>query len=108
MYYELCLPYFKQGDDLSHCIEETENTNDAITMHISMLQNACNVLSEFKTILKDFDEEEYEIGADTHHIGISTENTELATRLEKSGSIQKLTFEDEEEDEDEVIQNLQS
>lgn len=68
-FYELALPYFKKGDDMSHCLESASTLQDALEMHASMMDDAAKIIRCFALAIKDVDG--IEINADTHMIQVS-------------------------------------
>ena len=46
---EVFLGYFKQGDDLSHCLGQVENPVDAIDLHADMLSDVVDHLDDLAT-----------------------------------------------------------
>lgn len=108
--YQLWLPYYKQGDDLSHYLyasyeaEEsgdtgsTEQQTKAIESHIGLLTSAIAMLTELKPYVAD-GRIKIEI-ADTHHIEVSAP-VELGNSLVEAGLLTAINWmEDEEENSD--------
>ena len=71
---EICLPIFKQGDDIESCI--VRDTNDKINAtatiqnYINLLHSAIFILDSIKDTLS-VSNHDFEIGGDTHYIHIS-------------------------------------
>ena len=99
-YYELWLPYFKQGSDLAHCLEECKNeprpNAEAMLMHADSLEEAARML---KALAVYAVEHEMDIHADTHHIGIEMDE-EIGNKLVEEGLLNFDPFEEEEWDEE--------
>jgi hypothetical protein len=74
MYFELYLPYFKQGDDLNFFLNKAPSNYDALMSHSQMLSAIARDLERLAPLLKD-----YEINADTHHIGFEAPDNFLET-----------------------------
>ena len=70
---EICLPIFKQGDDIESCIVRDENdkinAKATIQNYIDLLHSAINILDSIKDALPE--NHDFEIGGDTHYIHIS-------------------------------------
>lgn len=45
------LPYFKQGDDLRMCLDDTENLADALEAHAEQMDAAAKQLRAIKEIV---------------------------------------------------------
>lgn len=66
---EINLPYFKQGDDLNNCLEQSKTIEDGLALHASFLKQAADQLLKIRQIISE--KLEISIYADAHHIGIS-------------------------------------
>jgi hypothetical protein len=94
--YEINLPYFKQGDDFHHCMENTENVISALTRHANLLRDAAQQLEDIATAVEG---KEVSIRGDTHCIFIEGPE-ELLKDLTKRELISCHEWEDDcEEDE---------
>ena len=62
------LPYFKQGNDLRMCLDDTENLADALEAHAEQMDAAAKQLRAIKKIVAG---QPVEVNAGTHHIGIT-------------------------------------
>lgn len=78
-YVNLWLNYFKQGDDMYCCLENTDTLQEAFTSHAELMRSVAMHLEEVASYLKGH-EDKIEIHADTHHIGIELP-TDLANLL---------------------------
>lgn len=67
-YVEVWLPYFKQGDDLAHCLDVTNTPTEAMNKHAEMLRVAAEVLENVGALIYGH---EVKVDADTHLIGLS-------------------------------------
>ena len=83
-HYELHLPYFKQGDDLSHMMWHTKNHGLALEQHADMLEEAVAIL---RRVAKAAKADGLRIDqADTHYIGVRCP-TAAGEKLVKEGVI---------------------
>lgn len=104
------LGYFKQGDDMNHCLTETENNIiKAFETHAELMLSVADHLKGVAKCLGKVSPgnlKEIEVFADTHHIGISGPASiidelvtlELAT-IEDYGDEDEDDFEDDDEEE---------
>jgi predicted RNase H-like HicB family nuclease len=90
------LPYYKQGDDLSACLEQTNSVEEALMLHASTLEEASKQLKQISKLVKG---KRIHIEADTHHISIDADE-EVLTDLDEAGLIWFDEFEEEDEDQD--------
>jgi len=97
---EIHLGYFKQGDDLCHCLEATSNNVDAFRMHAKMLYECAKHLDKIADVLNTHPKADMKIDAGTHFIGIDGDEKVLNILVEKDLATVS-EWEDEEEDEDE-------
>lgn len=74
---EVCLGYYKQGDDLHSCVQKVGNSARAFDELHCRLTSVLNHLDELFQCLMY---EKIEIEADTHYIGITCED-EIAQKL---------------------------
>jgi len=79
MYVEVCLPYYKQGDDLAHCLEGA-TPYEALLKHADMMNDTKNILLQIAEVIK---EDNIEIEADTHHIGLTVSEAIANLLVEK-------------------------
>ncbi len=91
--YELHLPVFKQGDDLSHSIQETKSLQEAFEKQAECYKLASDICLKISETIKNH-EENINVVADTHYIGISGP-TDILEKLVEDG-----TLDEEENDED--------
>jgi len=69
---DIHLPYFKQGDDLRHCLEETNTPLEALDNHVKIMQITIELLKNIQFYIKEFKvQNKIHIDAGTHHIGIN-------------------------------------
>ncbi len=104
---DLHLPYFKQGDDLGHCLERTENSYEALIMDAKNLECAALILRKVAEEIKPLGDL-IEIFADTHIIQVEgPEEFMMALMVKKiddfnfSDHLEEDPFADEYEEEDE-------
>lgn len=94
---EVLLPYFKQGDDLSHFLSQYSK-QDAFKQHSIMLKAASEFLNQFSDCIT----EDMEIHADTHWISINCEESVGRHLLELFPDfLSEVVWDDYEEDDDE-------
>ena len=77
---EIHLPYFKQGDDLKHCLENTDTIGDAFALHADMLAETSKALLQIKELTTGYD---VEIQADGHMILITGPVSVMDLLIEK-------------------------
>jgi hypothetical protein len=65
---EIQLPYFKQGDDLSHHLKQASTVDEALELHAQQLEHGANVLRTIRAAVRGHD---IQIEADTHMIQVS-------------------------------------
>jgi len=90
---EVCLPYFKQGDDLAECVAGATSHKNALKLHANMLRGAAGILEQIYEVVGDT---EIEISADTHCIFVNCEDS-VADCLIDLGLAYLLEFEGEED-----------
>lgn len=94
---EVSLGYFKKGDDMHFCLEETKgNVVEALRMHSAMLTGDAKTLSDLADALEKSGEE-VEMQADTHMIYL-TGSDGLIDELITKELVVEDPFEDEEDD----------
>ena len=86
---EIHLGYFKQGDDLGHCLKEMETPQKALRAHALMLEAVVGHLNKVADIVAD---NPVEIQADTHSIVMTCDKT-ISKKLIKAGLAEKAIFE---------------
>jgi hypothetical protein len=82
-FYTLCLPYYKQGDDLALFLEKTDNDSAALKAHANTLRDAAEILdrcSEYADQGMLSIEE-----ADTHMITVEPASEEVGDKLAQEG-----------------------
>jgi hypothetical protein len=83
---EICLPIFKQGDDIEACIVRDENdkinTKATIQNYIDLLHSAISILNSIKDTIPE--NHDFEIGGDTHYIHISGNRQILESMAENN------------------------
>ena len=97
---EICLPYFKQGDDLSYHVESTDSPANAFKCHAHQLEDAVSMLKKIAEILDKYTDVSVE--ACTHHISLDGPE-EMVKELVNAelGRIPEWLEEEEEEYEEE-------
>jgi len=97
---EICLPIFKQGDDIEACIVRDENdkinAKATIQKYIDLLYSAISILNNIKDSIPE--NHEFEIGGDTHYIHISGNRQILESMAENN--LVRIEEDDNEEDEE--------
>src|SRR5256885_2152034 len=102
--YELSLPYFKQGDDLRHCLENAPKRDypperDAFTAHAEMLEATASDLRIFANICYS---SPMFVDADTHSILVSGNRDLLKTIHLDTCSFSEVEYEDCDEESGEL------
>lgn len=93
--YEVNLPYFKKGDDLSSCMQQTEDDAEALRLHAEMLEESRNIMRRLASLAKDgFIQIDT---ADTHIIVIRCAE-EIGRVLVDEGAVIPFEWGDEEEE----------
>jgi len=64
----ITLPYFKQGDDMQGCLQESETVADAFLQHARLLEETANYLRQLSEHMDEVSKDE--LVADTHLIGV--------------------------------------
>lgn len=64
----IVLPYYKQGSDLGHFLDQCSSNKEALESHASTLEAAARQLRDIGELIADT---EVEFCADTHHISVS-------------------------------------
>jgi hypothetical protein len=91
--YDVCLGYYKEGDDLAHCQESAKSDAAALAQHSAMLSGAAEVLAEMSALAK---KGKLEIDcADTHVIMVSADPAAVK-KFVKMGVFTEPEDEDEE------------
>ena len=80
--YSLSIPVFKQGDDLSHCIEHTKTLQDAFMAQAKRYEVAAEMCKRMASIAV---EHNLDVFACTHEISINCENKEIIESLLQEG-----------------------
>lgn len=88
---EIHLGYYKQGDDLYHCIENSKNFVEAFRSHATVMNSVAVHLNKVADMIESH---KVEIGADTHYIGLTCDE-ELAQKLIDAELAHKDPIEDE-------------
>ena len=96
-YAELHLPYFKQGDDLSHHLSQTSTVEEALEAHASQLEYAAEILRKVKGMIAD---QGVTIDADTHMIAISGPDEVIEALIDAKYAHRPFDEEDDYENED--------
>ena len=65
---DIHLPYFKQGDDLSHHLSHCASVEEALEAHAQQLEYAAELLRKVKGMI---DGQDVKVEADTHMIMVS-------------------------------------
>jgi hypothetical protein len=106
-YLDVHLDYFKQGDDLNHCLSQAANPQEALKMHADAMRSVAEHLDKIAAMVEG---QSIEIDADTHHIGLACEEelakklieAELADRVDYDEDVEEDVEEDSDENEDTV------
>jgi hypothetical protein len=93
---DIHLPYFKQGDDLSHHLEHCATVEDALEAHAQQLEYAADLLRKVRGVIAG---QGVKIEADTHMIMASGPD-EIIEALIDAKYASKPPWEDEEDFED--------
>jgi len=66
------LPYFKQGDDLGHFVNQSDgDVEKGLLSHAEMLRGAAQILEDIASLVSKHEADRVEIEADCHSIMIS-------------------------------------
>ena len=95
---EIHLPYYKQGDDLGHFLENAGGIPEALEQHALMLEDAASILRKVKEILVPF-AGAVEFQADTHMIWVSGSEDAIKALVD-AGVAEYYPFDDDEDDGD--------
>jgi hypothetical protein len=100
--YEIHLPYFKQGDDLCCCLEDSkDNVVEALEKHAEMLNDAARQLICIKNVIEETKtNDKVYINAGTHVIEIDGPES-LLKELLKNELIEVMEFDDGDDEDDE-------
>lgn len=90
----LWLPYFKQGDDLSHFLSQEEDQAKALENHAQMMEETAKLLRKVAVYAKDI-----EINADCHFIGIEGPDAIIQEMID-DGLVQLDEFDDDDWDDE--------
>lgn len=96
-YAEIHLPYFKQGDDLHHHLEQCSTVEEALEAHAIQLEYAAEILRKVKELVAG---RAVKIDADTHMIQVSG-NDAIIEALIDAKYASRSVFDDEEFDDEE-------
>jgi len=88
---EIHLGYFKQGDDLAHCLKETKTPEAAFKMHAEIMRSVAEHLDKVAALVA---KHKVEVQADTHMIQICCDK-KMASTLIKAELADKDPMEDE-------------
>lgn len=100
-YLEVHLGYFKQGDDLAHCLEQCKNNPvESFKMHASLLRSVAEHLDDVAAVLVKANPNDIQINADVHHISVTVPSLIADELLEKELAAVDPFEEEMEEDED--------
>lgn len=98
---EICLPYFKRGDDLDSCIVKDDkgkiDTKETLRNHISLLESAIEILKAIN--LKIPITNDMEIYGDTHYISLTGDERIINELLNADLVQEEPLFDDELSDE---------
>lgn len=99
---EVFLPYFKQGDDFAHCLEQCDGRiTEALEMDAECLRSAADILLSIRAEIQEKGvEKEIEVNADTHCIWIYGPEEFLQSLIDKELASRD-PFEDEDLDDEE-------
>lgn len=98
--YNIHLPYFKQGDDLAHYLDEYKNNIEALRAHSLALAYGARQLNEIADILSEFPSADVVFSTGAHMISIEAPN-KVINKLLKKELIKEEDWDEEEEiDED--------
>ena len=94
--YELCLPVFKQGDDLYHCLKINDGKPAKSFLDLAeqyeFAAEMCRTVG--KVLAKIKDQSKIEIQADTHFIGISIDEKAAHPLLKQEILVENGYFEE--------------
>lgn len=97
-YADVHLPYFKQGDDLSHHLSKCSNVEEALEAHAQQLEYAATLLRKIKEMVAG---QGVSVDADTHMIQVSGPDEIIDALIDAKYASRQYDEEDEyDEDED--------
>ena len=104
---EIHLPYFKQGDDIRHAIESTENNvKEGLTSFVNSWRQLADELEKLCGLIGDR-HTEIEVEGDTHFIGITGPGDLVNLLIKKSNLVYEDEYDEDDEDEDGFEGDLQ-
>lgn len=95
---EIVLAYYKQGDDMAHCLQSTDNCMEALISHASLLESCANQLKSIAEVICHA--KDVTLEGDTHMITISGPDEVIDKLLEKE-LVNRTIFEEFDEEDDE-------
>lgn len=96
-YADIHLPYFKQGDDLSHHLRQCETVEAALESHAQQLECAAAILRKVRDLIAG---QGVKIEADTHMIMASGPDEVIESLIDAKYASKPWSEEDENEDDD--------
>jgi hypothetical protein len=90
-YVEVHLGYFKQGDDLAHCLKEAKTPEAAFKLHAEIMRSVAEHLDKVANMIAGH---KVTVDADTHMIQVCCDK-KLADALIKAELADKNPMEDE-------------
>ena len=100
---EPCLSIFKRGDDMRHCLEQSDfNVIEALKMYAKNLQEDATTLLK---IAEHLTNQTVEVNADTHMISIQC-SKEIAEKMIAEELVSLDEFDDEEYDEEDIVDEV--
>ena len=89
-YLDVHLGYFKQGDDLGHCLSNTDSPQEALKMHANNMRSVAEHLDKIAAIVEG---QTVDIDADTHHIGLACDE-DIAKKLLDAELAEKVDYDE--------------
>jgi len=111
---DVYMPYYKQGDDLHSCLEQTNGDPiKAFRLHAEYMHSAAKLSEDIADFLEKYQNSDacvavanalqeknlIEVSADTHHISISADSDLILQLVERFKDAGVSLYEDEFEDE---------
>jgi hypothetical protein len=94
-YADIHLPYYKQGDDLSHHLSQCGTLDEALEAHARQLEYAAEILRKVKTMIAGQD---VKCDADTHMIQVSGPDSIIDALIDANYASRPFDEDDEHEE----------
>ncbi len=85
---EIHLGYFKQGDDLNHCLQDVAHKSEAFYKPASLLKDCVAHLHDVGVIMRRYKEDSITVEADTHCITVDGPENMLKELVDKKLAVE--------------------